>query len=425
MISVSEATEIILQHALSLPSEEMPLERCIGRVLREDLIADRDFPPFDRVTMDGIAIDYQSWQNGTRSFKIQEVVAAGEAQKKLKDPQQCIEIMTGAILPEGCDTIIRYEDVKINNKIAEIQIQELTQGHNIHQRGSDRKRGAVVVPAGEPLSAAEIGVAATIGKLVLKVAAVPKIALVSTGDELVDIDASPLPHQIRRSNVYQIKALLEKYKTPVKSFHLADDPTIIEKTLRQILDEYDCVILSGGVSEGKYDYVPDALQKLGVEKIFHRVSQRPGKPFWFGIKKNALRTEDRGLKTALRQAQGPGLRTEDWGLKTVVFALPGNPVSSFMCTVRYVIPWLKASLGIYQEDVFAMLAEPVTFRPALTYFLQVLLEYRDDSSVFAIPVIGNGSGDLANLVNADAFLELPEGKEQFADGEVFRVWGFR
>lgn len=405
MISVTEATDLILQHHLELSSEHVPLPQCPGRVLREDLIADRDFPPFDRVTMDGIAISYESWERGSRSFKIQEVAAAGESQKNLKDPTHCIEIMTGAILPEGCDTVIRYEDLHIVDNEVEVNVKEIVQGQNVHQRGIDRKEGDVIVKQGIQLSAAEIGVAATIGKSSLQVNAVPKIAVISTGDELVDINEIPLPHQIRKSNVHQIAAVLQSHGITVKSYHIADDAKEVESTLKKILAEYDAVILSGGVSAGKFDYVPDALEKLGVKKLFHGVAQRPGKPFWCGISSSQQPTAN--------------------GQRLIVFALPGNPISSFMCTIRYIVPWLEKTLGIPPRQQFAILAEDITFKPTLTYFLQVKLKYHRDGRLRAHPVPGHGSGDLANLVDADAFLELEEGQHIYHEGGSFRVWEWR
>jgi molybdopterin molybdotransferase len=169
--------------------------------------------------------------------------------------------------------------------------------------------------------------------------------------------------------------------------------------LKRLFSEYDAIILSGGVSAGKYDYIPDALGKLGVEKHFHQVAQRPGKPFWFGTKKEEP--------------------------KTVAFALPGNPVSSFMCTVRYIIPWLEKSIGIAHRRQFALLSEDVAFRAPLTFFLQVRLEHKADGRVNAIPADGHGSGDFANLVDADAFLELPPGGPIHHAGGSYPAWSFR
>ncbi len=405
MISVHEATEIILNHTLTLPTEQVPLSECIGRVLREDLIADRDFPPFDRVTMDGIAIDYESFVQGNKRFAIQEIAAAGSPQTRLHDPILCIEVMTGAVLPSGCDTVIRYEDLLIAHQKAEVVLDTLVQGQNIHRRGIDRKQGKTIVKKGMQLSAAEIGVAATIGKSVLQVGSLPKIAVISTGDELVDIDATPLLHQIRKSNVHQISSLLEQHGVSVKCYHIADDAKEVAESLKKILTEYDAVILSGGVSAGKYDYVPEALEKLGVEKLFHQVAQRPGKPFRFGIS----------------ASQQPTANSQ----RPIVFALPGNPVSTFMCTIRYIVPWIEKTLGIPQRQQFAVLAEDIVFRPTLTYFLQVRLEHKRDGRLHAIPVDGHGSGDLANLVDADAFLELTDGEHEYHAGGSFRVWRFR
>jgi molybdopterin molybdotransferase len=260
------------------------------------------------------------------------------------------------------------------------------------------------VKAGERIAGPEIGVAATIGKSIVRVAALPKIAVISTGDELVDISEIPLSHQIRKSNVVQIAAVLRQPGILLKTFHISDDPEEVEGLLGELLSSYDCIILCGGVSAGKYDYVPDALDKLGVNKIFHKVAQRPGKPFWFGIKR------------------GPGIDPDP--PSTVVFALPGNPVSSFMCTLRYVIPWLDACQGISITPRYAALTQDFHFKPPLTYFLQVKLAHREDGVCHATPVEGHGSGDLANLVEADGFLEMGDGQDIYRRGESYPLWGF-
>jgi molybdopterin molybdotransferase len=415
MISVSEATQLIHEHLFNSTTEEVPLQDSTGRVLREDLIADRDFPPFNRVTMDGIAIDFAAWKSGARKFNIQEIAPAGKSQARLLNAIDCIEIMTGAILPEGCDTVIRYEDLGIKDGVAEIIIDDIQQGKNVHGKGTDRKTGDIIVRAGTRISGPEIGVAATIGKSNVRVAGLPRIAVISTGDELVDISETPLPHQIRKSNVVQIAAVLRQYGVQLKTFHISDDQGAVEDLIRELISGYDCLILSGGVSAGKFDYVPEALDNLGVQKIFHKVAQRPGKPFWFGVK------EERGGPGSLA-AEGhaiPGLN------KRVVFALPGNPVSSFMCTLRYVIPWLKASQGIVTRPEYAILTKDFHFKPPLTYFLQVKLAYSEDGMCYATPTEGHGSGDLANLVEADGFLELEAGHEVYGKGEGFRVWRCR
>ncbi len=397
MITVEEATQIILSNAKPLTIESIPLQEVRGRILQENLTTDRDLPPFNRVTMDGIAIDFSEFERGRRSFKIENIGAAGSPQTTLHSPQNCIEIMTGAMLPLKADTVIRYEDVEIADGVATIQIDNIRYQQNIHFQGIDRKKGTVVASPGVRISPAEIGVAASVGKAELRVSVLPKVQIISTGDELIEVSETPLPHQIRTSNVYTIQAALEGWGIEADRLHLLDDKAELRTKLTESIRDYDVLILSGGVSKGKFDFVPEILDELGVEKHFHRIRQRPGKPFWFG-------------------------RTAD----TFVFALPGNPVSSFMCLNRYFKLWLDASLSVaaVPKPRFA-LAERVHFKPDLTYFVQVKLQYSPDGKVSALAVEGNGSGDFANLVNADGFLELERGKEVYEAGEVYDFYGYR
>lgn len=398
MISVQEATDIILQYPKILETETVPLIEAIGRVLREDLYADRPFPPYDRVTMDGIAIKYEAFAAGQRLFPIDGIIAAGDPEGVLSHPEHCVEIMTGAVLPKGADIVIRYEDIAIRDGVARVTIEGIKASQNVHWKGSDRAQGSKIISAGKLLSSAEIGVAATIGKAHLKVAKLPKTAIVSTGDELVDVTETPLPHQIRRSNVYRLQASLTQHGIMADAYHIVDDQAITETTLAQLLEKYDVLLLSGGVSKGKYDFVPAAMENLGVKKLFHRIQQRPGKPFWFGQAPNGA----------------------------LVFALPGNPVSSFMCTQRYFFPWLRKSLGLAPLNLpTARLEKSITFLPDLTYFCQVSISYDHEGHLLATPAEGHGSGDLANLTDADAFMELPSGSNVFEVGECFPVYFYR
>jgi len=398
MISVSEAFDIVVNNAGDFGDELVSLDHALGRVLREPLYADRDFPPFDRVTMDGIAIDFQSFAQGQRQFPIQGIQAAGAPPLHLADPATTLEVMTGAMLPTGTDTVIRYEDVEIKDGAARILTNEVKAGQNIHRQGHDRRTGDLIVQAGRKISLAEIGVAATVGKVSLLVARLPQVAILYTGDELVEVDATPLPHQIRMSNAYSIQSLLSPWGISAQRIHLPDDLEDTTAALKSALQQFDVLILSGGVSEGKFDYVPRAMSEVGVQQLFHKVAQRPGKPFWFGLSPNG--------------------RT--------VFALPGNPVSVMAGMTRYVLPWLRQSLGLpaaTQER--AVLAEDFEFKPNLTYFLQVRVACSDTAQLMAWPLAGKGSGDLANLVDADAFLELPQERSVFSAGEVFPLWRYR
>jgi molybdopterin molybdotransferase len=397
MITVKEATQIVLENALQMPSEVVPLQQAAGRVLQETLQADRDFPPFDRVSMDGIAIRFDSFEKGKRKFFMEKVQAAGAPQLVLEQNENCVEVMTGAMLPQGTDTVIRYEDLSIHGGFATISIENIQAGQNIHRQGIDRKEGDAIVAAGRKISPAELGVAATVGKSSLRVAALPRACILSSGDELVEVHETPLPHQIRKSNVHVMAAVLGTWGLTADLLHLPDDPAAIEATLSDCLKNYNVLLMSGGVSMGKFDHLPEVLEKIGVRKWFHKVSQRPGKPFWFGSKSS-----------------------------TVVFAFPGNPVSSFMCLHRYFQPWLRVSRGLEPfENKYAVLAEDYFFKPDLTYFLQVKLTNSPDGRLLASPVTGQGSGDLANLVDTDAFLELPLERQEFKAGEAFPVWKYR
>jgi molybdopterin molybdotransferase len=398
LITVESALEIILQCALDMGTEEVALSRALGRVLAEPLTADRPFPPFDRVTMDGIAIRHANFMDGARVFQIQAMQAAGQPPLTLLNDSSCIEIMTGAVLPLGTDTVIRYEDLLIQNGQATLTTEQIEPGQNIHFLGSNRNPGATIVPEGTLIGPGETGIAATVGKAFLKVKRLPQVAVISTGDELVEVHETPLPYQIRSSNVYSLSAGLQQMGLQPVRKHFPDDPQIIQAGLKESLEHFDAILITGGVSEGEFDFVPAALAALGVEKRFHKVRQRPGKPFWFGL----------------------------YQQKCAVFAMPGNPVSAFMGTQQYFRPWLYHSLGLTAPTpVYAVLAEDFSFKPDLTYFLQVVLQYTPSGQLLAFPQAGGGSGDLANLANADAFMELPADKAHFLKGEAYPVLIYR
>lgn len=398
MITVEEAEAIILQHTLKPTPELVPLEEALGRVLAEDLFADRDFPPFDRVTMDGIALAYATLAQGQTRFQIAMTVAAGQPQAILNDTTQCVEVMTGAMLPVNTDVVVRYEDLHIENNIATINVIPEKSGINIHTRGADKKATELLVAKGRRITPAEIGVAATIGKHKVWVQKRVSAIVIATGEEIIPITETPLPHQIRTSNSYALQAALKSWGVAADIVLLPDNQLVIEAQLQQFLQSYDVLVLSGGVSAGKFDFVPQALANQGVQQLFHKVSQRPGKPFWFGIKQNTGK---------------------------VVFALPGNPVSTFMCLHRYFRPWLDASLGLPTQRLMAELGKNFVVKFPLTFFLQVKLEETASGIPKAIPIEGNGSGDLVSLTATDAFMELPLGTGTFREGEKFVIWKYR
>ena len=398
MITVQEAEDIILSQVRDYGTEELPFEAALGRVLAENIICDRNLPAYDRITMDGIAVNYKALEEGITSFKVKATQAAGEDPIQIEDLTECIEIMTGAALPASTDTVIPYEQISIENGVAILATSTTKKGQNIHYKGRDRKENDIVTNANTLIDASVINIAATVGKATLLVKTQPRILIVSTGDELVEVDETPDPYQLRRSNSFTIQAVLQQYALYADMLHLPDEPFTIENEIAEALNDYDVLIFSGGVSAGKFDHVPKVLEDLQVHQLFHKIKQRPGKPFWFGA-------HDEGQ---------------------LVFAFPGNPVSAFMCLHRYFLPWYRKTMSLpVTRTLYAILNEDVSFTPQLQYYMQVRLEFNELGQVVATPLQGNGSGDLANLLESDAFMELPSDRNEFKKGEIYRVWPFK
>ena len=393
MLSVAEAEQCIRDNTRSFGTRACELDGAVGAILREDVAADRDLPPYDRVTMDGIAISHEAINSGQQPFVVQETLAAGQPAPELVDQHNCIEVMTGAVLPSGCDCVIPVERIETASGQAVLESGYRPEvGQHIHHQGSDYPRGTVLLHAGMRLRPPDIAVLASVGKKTVSVAQEPKIAIVTTGDELVEIDATVLAHQVRRSNDHAIAATLCKDGLSDFSLtHVPDDRDQIESSIRNALHNCDVVILSGGVSMGKFDYLPEVLENTDVRQVFHNVSQRPGKPMWFGV--------------------GPGEQS--------VFALPGNPVSALVCMRRFVVPALRRAAGMAPTpSTIVRLAEMVRFKPELTWFLPVCLHRDDDGQIHAEPRPPNTSGDFATLSKSDGFVELERDRAEFPRGHT-------
>lgn len=409
MITSQKALEIILENTEEFGIESVPFINTVGRVLKEDIIADRDFPPFNRASMDGIAISMKPFKEGIREFPIEGIQAAGSSQLTLQNRTNCIEVMTGAMTPKNTEAVIPYELVHIQNGIAKLNTNDISFYKNIHKKGLDRKQNDNLITKNTVISPAEIGVLATVGKSKVKVAKLPKVMIISTGDELVEVDQIPQDYQIRRSNVYTLVHLLEELKIKSDTIHISDDKPLLKEKIGNILNDYDVLLFSGAVSKGKFDFLPEIFEELDVEKLFHKVRQRPGKPFWFGRKNSLIKSEKNKKRCK----------------STVVFAFPGNPVSTFVSCMKYFYPWYKKSVGIpYKDKNFAVLAKDFNFEPDLTYFLQVKIE-NIEGVLYANPMAGHGSGDLANLVDNDGFIELPAEKKLFKKGEIYPLITYR
>ncbi len=403
MISVKEAEKLILARSLPTDFTLIDIQEIQGEVLRQPIFADRDYPPFNRVAMDGIAISYNSWSKGLRNFEIEACQKAGEPKKILSAGNKCLEVMTGATLPQDCDVVVRYEDVQIKDGQASIDGSlHLEKMQNVHQQGSDCKKGDLIDMGGRVLDAPHSAIAASLGCSSVKVSARPIVSVVSTGDELVQVGDTPSDFQIRQSNSYALMSSLRVNGfNNINNFHLHDDKDKIFSTLSGILDSSDVIIISGGVSKGKFDFIPEALIKFGVEEVFHKVRQRPGKPLWFGVTRDNKR----------------------------IFGLPGNPNSALICLHRYILQSLWKSLGFdwntQSGRPYAVLEEDFRFDKELTCFLPVLVTYRENGTTTAAPITFNGSGDFTSLAKSSGFIELGEEKNYFEKGQAFPLYLWR
>jgi molybdopterin molybdotransferase len=396
VLTVSEASRAITDAMPDFGTDEVGLDAACGRILRQAVSAERDQPPFDRVTMDGIAISYDAFAGGRRDFTVQGTQHAGDPVQVLGEPGNCIEIMTGAMRPEGTDCIVPVERLTVANGRATLDDEYTAERRQfIHPRGSDHVEGHLVIHPGQAIAPMDVAIIASCGLEAVEVGRMPRVAVVSTGNELVPPGIPIEPHQIRLSNGPALTAMLSaRGFTDTRQAHLLDEPATLETRLGELLESSDVLVLSGGVSMGKADFVPQVLTSLGVDVVFHKISQRPGKPMWFGIGRGGQ----------------------------AVFALPGNPVSTLVCCRQYVLPALLSASGrATPGPEYAVLAEVVRFRPDLTCFMPVRLAVSKEGRVAATPVQTNTSGDFASLSGTDGYVELPKEESLFVAGYVARL----
>ena len=377
----------------ALPVESRPLASLAGAVLAQSVRSERDQPPFDRVMMDGIALASQAWRAGRRRFRIAGTQPAGSPPLRLEDPDACFEAMTGAVLPHGCDCVIPVERLTVEDGVAVVDEGTPVEPFwNVHTRGLDCREGDMLLTRGTMLGAPELAVLASAGLPRADVHADPRIVIVATGDELVAPDRPIEAWQVRRSNGYALRAALHlRGFHRVAEDHLPDDHAVLARRLATHLATHDVVLLTGGVSMGRFDHVPSVLRELGVEEVFHKVAQRPGKPIWFGI--------------------GPSGQT--------VFGLPGNPVSSLVCLLRYAVPAIYAMQGAQPrrpEQVPLGAAHAV--KAPLWHYLPVHVEQSPALGGVAMPRPTRGSGDFVSLLGTDGFVELPPGPRELPAGCV-------
>jgi molybdopterin molybdotransferase len=377
-----------------LPAESRPLERCLGQTLREDVHAERENPPFDRVCMDGIAIRSDSSGHGTTGrYVVEGTQGAGVPPRTLADPGAAIEVMTGAVMPTGADCVVPLEEYELMERVACLKPNTLLEPwRNVQRRGSDSRPGGPMLRAGARLNAPEIAIVASAGLASVRVSRQPRIMVASTGDELVEPGRPIAQHQIRRSNAYAVVAALTGHGfQEVQNDHILDEVTMLREHLSRHLAGSDALILSGGVSKGKFDYVPKVLKELGVEEVFYQVAQRPGMPMWFGVAREGC----------------------------AVFGLPGNPIATLVCLVRYVVPALIRAMGAQPTWPVPMpLASPVERGRTMASFVPVQVRHDAQGRYFAQPRLPNGSGDFLALAATDGFVELPPQSGSYPEGFI-------
>lgn len=396
-LSVAQARQRVLELCASraLPAEAVALEAALGRVLAEDVVAPHDQPPFANSAMDGFALRGADLPPaGERLFRLVGQVLAGATSAPGCGEGECVRITTGAPLPRGADTVVIKENVRADGDAIVVAAGEAAYA-NVRPAGEDYRAGEIALRSGDALTPARLGVLASLGRSRANVARRPRVALFVTGDELVP-PAQPLGFgQIHDSNRYSLGAMLRQCGIePEPVAHLRDDPAALRAALHAAGERCDVVISSGGVSAGEADFLPGLVAELGTVH-FWKVRMKPGMPMLCGEVGGAL-----------------------------VFALPGNPVSTiatFLALVRPALAALQGSPRTAQRSWRARLSAPLAKKHERAEFLRAGLEWRDDGALWATPLRKQGSGMLRGVAEADALIFVPEEARELDAGAVVEV----
>lgn len=415
MLTVDEALQLVIENTRPLPRAEVPLLEALGRVLAEDVASDIDSPPYDKSVVDGYAVQTTDFVDGRAELVFLEEITAGMVPTQRVESGTTTRIMTGAPIPAGADGVVMVERSTIveSGGVTRIQLIEpkIKSGQNIIRQGSSMRRGETILSekSPQPITPVTIGVLAEIGRTKVRVIPQPSVAILATGNELVPLGTTPGPGQIRNSNESMLAALtIQAGATPRLLGVARDERDELRQKIATGLDA-DILLLSGGVSAGVLDLVPGVLCELGVVEIFHKVSLKPGKPLWFGVL-------DRGER------------------RTLVFGLPGNPVSTFVCFRLFVVPalqWLSWGFAgrhappahAVQPTVPACLGADFNHRgDRPTYHPATCKDDTgaaiDSPSEIVTPLAWKGSGDLRTLLDADCLIVFPSGDKQYAKGDT-------
>ena len=397
MITVEEALDKILSRIEPLGSERVSILEALGRVMAEDIYADRDIPPLDNSGMDGYAVRSEDIENASSNHPVRleviEDLPAGFISKKRLERGKAIRIMTGAPIPKGADTIVPVEDTKREDGFVSI-FQTVPPGEYIRKAGEDVRKGECAIFRGDLIRPAEVGMLASVGRSFVSVYQRPLVAILCTGEELVDVDGDLEEVKIISSNSYTLAAQVKDCGAiPVQLGIAGDRKEEIKEKLRQGI-RADVLISSAGVSVGDYDFVKEALNELGMEMVFWRVAMKPGKPLAFGT------------------IQGKP-----------VFGLPGNPVSSMVSFEQFVRPSLLKMMGhsqLFRPVIEAILKGDIQKKPGRRHFIRASVSFEKDR-YSVTPMGAQGSGILKSMARANGLVIIPEDREIVRAGETVKV----
>lgn len=403
MLSFKEARDIVITHAQSFGTETIKLDKSLGRVLAEDIFSDRDYPPFNRASMDGYALRFEDIEAGIKEYVCVQTILAGQACNYEIKSGECYKIMTGASVPLSVDMVIRVEDSMVSqlagqsvSQLVEFTTSEnLKKYQNIARRGEDTAANTLVIPKGTHITPQVIGALASFGKGKILSEKLPRVTIISTGDEIVGVNDAVLPVQIRNSNQHVLQAMLQKHQIKnIKLVRVKDNKKLLRTGLEKAVKNSDLLLISGGVSAGDADFVPQILNDIGVEKIFHKTKIRPGKPMWFGKKPDGC----------------------------TVFALPGNPLSCQTTFKLFVEPYLTKCFGTNTTGIYQFpMAEQRIKKTDLDEFFPVMLQ--------GVPTQVhikkfNGSGDITAGLFSEAMAWQTADKQILEKGDVVQVFLF-
>lgn len=387
MISFKEALRTITSSKIPLTVEEIPLIRALNRVLAEDLFSDVDMPPYDKSAMDGFACRKEDIDD---ELQIVEEIPAGKVPVRSIAPGQCAKIMTGAMIPEGADYVLMKEHAA-KLTFESVKCHRYSENTNICYRGEDVKSGDRILPGGTRLMPAQLAIMAAAGCVRPRVFALPKVAVISTGNELVEPDKKPGSGKIRNSNGIQLIAQTMQFGINADYLGIVPDNTEkLTEVMTSALKKYQVILVSGGVSVGDYDFVPAVLQQLQVEIMIHGMNVKPGKHFLFGKRENHF-----------------------------VMGLPGNPVSSFVLFEMLVKPLLNSLTGNTEEPRWLSVPLSQTYnrnKDDTLFFIPVFLRHGT-----AVSLEYHGSAHINAYSGASGIMEIPEGVRSIKEGDLVNV----